>query len=116
VRGELGEIISDFRRIVNGIQMLGHRPPRAVDEAIAVGERLSALLVGEHLKSRGIAADAVNAMDVIVTDAVFNNASPLMDLTREKARDRLTPLLEAGRIPDRHRVQRRDCRRASPLP
>jgi aspartate kinase len=99
VRGELGEIISDFRRIVNGIQMLGHRPPRAVDEAIAVGERLSALLVGEHLKSRGIAADAVNAMDVIVTDAVFNNASPLMDLTREKARDRLTPLLEAGRIP-----------------
>jgi len=99
VLGELSEIISDFRRIVNGIQMLGHRPPRAVDEAIAVGERLSALLVSEHLKSRGIAADAVNAVDVIVTDAVFNNASPVMELTREKARARLMPLLEAGRIP-----------------
>jgi aspartate kinase len=99
VRGELGEIIADFRRIVNAIQMLGHRPPRAVDEAIAVGERLSALLVGEHLRSRGIAAEAVNALEVIVTDAVFNNASPLMELTREKADARLKPLLESGTIP-----------------
>ncbi len=99
VRGELGEIISDFRRIVNGIQMLGHRPPRAVDEAIAVGERLSALLVDEHLRSRGIAAQAVNAADAIVTDAVFNNASPVMDLTRAKARALLLPMLDAGSIP-----------------
>ena len=99
VLGEVGEIIADFRRIVSGIQMLGHRPPRAVDEAIAVGERLSALLVGEHLRSRGIAAQAVNAVDAIVTDAVFNNASPVMELTREKATTRLMPLLEAGTIP-----------------
>ncbi len=32
VREKIDEIISDFRRIVNGIQMLGHRPPRTVDE------------------------------------------------------------------------------------
>jgi aspartate kinase len=99
VREELSRIMGDFRRIVNGIQMLGHRPPRAVDEAIAVGERLSALLVSEHLKSRGIAAEAVNAVDVVVTDAVFNSASPLMDLTAEKAKAHLRPLLDAARIP-----------------
>src|SRR5207249_3174276 len=98
-RGEVGEIVGEFRRIVNGMQMLGHRPPRAVDEAIAVGERLSALLVSEHLQSRGIAARAVNAAEVIVTDAMFNNASPLMDATREKANARLTPLLRSGEIP-----------------
>src|ERR1700722_11895572 len=50
VRGKINEIVSEFRRIVNGIQMLGHRPPRTVDEAVAVGERLSALLVAEYLK------------------------------------------------------------------
>ncbi|MES1257732.1 MAG: aspartate kinase, partial [Acidobacteriota bacterium] len=49
VRGKVGDLIAEFRRIVNGMQMLGHRPPRAVDEAIAVGERLSAWLVSEHL-------------------------------------------------------------------
>ena len=86
-------------RIVNGMLMLAYRPPRAVDEAIAVGERLSALLISEHLKSRGIAAEAVNACTAIVTDAVFNNASPLMAQTREKASARINPLLEAGTIP-----------------
>jgi aspartokinase/homoserine dehydrogenase 1 len=99
VQDAVNELVADFRRIVGGMQMLGHRPPRAVDEAIAVGERLSALLVSEHLQSRGIAARAVNASEVVVTDAVFNNASPLMDATREKAAARLVPLLEAGEIP-----------------
>ncbi|MES1260422.1 MAG: aspartate kinase, partial [Acidobacteriota bacterium] len=37
--------------------------------------------------------------EVVVTDAVFNNASPLMDVTREKAAARLMPLLQAGEIP-----------------
>jgi bifunctional aspartokinase / homoserine dehydrogenase 1 len=95
----IGEIISEFRRIVNGIQMLGHRPPRAIDEAVAVGERLSALMIAGYLKSLGIPAEAVNAAEVIVTDAVFNNASPLMDATEKKAAARLLPLLEAGKIP-----------------
>lgn len=95
----IGEIVSEFRRIVNGIEMLGHRPPRTVDEALAAGERLSALLISEHLKSRGIAAEAVNAAEAIVTDAVFNNASPLMDATEKKAQARLMPILQAGGIP-----------------
>ena len=50
VHSEIAELVAEFRRIVNGMQMLGYRPPRAVDEAIAVGERLSALLVSEHLR------------------------------------------------------------------
>jgi aspartate kinase len=99
VEREIAEIVTEFRRIVNGIQMLAHRPPRAVDEAIAVGERLSALLVSEHLGARGTAAQAVNAAEAIVTDAVFNNASPLMDATQVKAVARLMPLLRAGVIP-----------------
>src|SRR5580704_3457707 len=99
VRAEVDEIVAEFRRIVSGIQMLGHRPPRTVDEAVAVGERLSALLVTEHLKSRGLPAEAVNAADVIVTDAVFNNASPMMEATEKKATERLMPLLGRGEIP-----------------
>ena len=99
VNGEIADLVGEFHRIVSGMQMLGYRPARAVDEAIAVGERLSALLVSEHLRSRGLAAEAVNSAEAIVTDAVFNNASPIMDATREKAQARLLPVLEAGRIP-----------------
>ncbi len=99
LQAAIGEVTADFRRIVSGIQMLGYRPLRAVDEAVAVGERLSALLVSEHLKSRGLGAVAVNAADVVVTDAVFGNASPMMAQTEEKAGATLLPALEKGGIP-----------------
>lgn len=99
VEQAIRSILAEFQRIAQGILMLGERPPRSVDEAVAVGERLSVLLVSAYLKSQGIAAEAVNGAEVIVTDAVFGNATPLMAPTREKARAKLLPLLEAGVLP-----------------
>src|ERR1700735_2010030 len=74
-------------------------PPRPVDEAVATGERLSALLIAAYLNANGTLAEAVNAAEIVVTDAVFGNASPLMEPTRAKARARLLPLLEQGVMP-----------------
>src|SRR6202044_4119400 len=91
--------IDEFERIVNGMAMLNERPPRSVDEGVALGERLSALLVSEHLIAEGASAEAVNAWEVVVTDAVFGNASPLMEPTRVKAQARLRPLLDRGAVP-----------------
>ncbi|HWB84934.1 MAG TPA: aspartate kinase [Bryobacteraceae bacterium] len=99
VLASIHRLTCEFERIVNGMAMLNERPPRSVDEAIAVGERLSALLVSEYLNASGTPADAINAWDVLVTDAVFGNASPLMEPTREKACALLLPLLEQGRLP-----------------
>ncbi len=96
---EIAAILGEFRRIAGGIEMLGERPPRSVDEAVAVGERLSALLMAAHLDAEGIRAEAVNAAEVIVTDPVFGNATPLMEPTRQKARARLMPLIESGVLP-----------------
>jgi bifunctional aspartokinase / homoserine dehydrogenase 1 len=99
VLAKLLTLIDEFARIVNGMAMLNERPPRSVDEGVAVGERLSAILVAEHLLAEGMPAEAVNAWEVIVTDALFGNASPLMDPTRIKANARLLPLLEHGVMP-----------------
>lgn len=96
---KLEQILGEFDRIARGMLMLGERPPRSVDEGIAVGERLSAELIAAWLQSQGTEAYAVNARDVIVTDAVFGNASPLMDQTRERASAVLKPALAAGRMP-----------------
>ncbi len=92
-------LISKFHRIANGVLMLGERPPRSVDEAVAVGERLSSEIMAHYLLATGTDAAAVNGGDVIVTDAVFGNASPQMDLTRERCRQKLAPLLEQGTVP-----------------
>ncbi|MBZ2183497.1 MAG: aspartate kinase [Bryobacter sp.] len=92
-------LIEEFERISSGILMLAERPPRSVDEALAIGERLSAALMAACLESSGIAAIAINARDVVVTDSVFGNASPRMDLTSEKAAKLLLPRMGAGMIP-----------------
>ena len=95
----IAALIEEFTRIAKGILMLGERPPRSVDEAVAVGERLSALLMAEYLESQEIPAAAVNAAEVIATDALFGNASPLMEQTRQRAAKVLVPLLEKRVLP-----------------
>jgi aspartate kinase len=92
-------LLADFRRIAYGIRMLGERPPRSVDEAAAIGERLSSVLLSEYLNSIGIRAQAVNAAEVIVTDGVFGNATPILPETRKRAQAILMPLLEKGVLP-----------------
>ena len=93
------DLVAEFRRISSGIKMLGERPPRSVDEAVAIGERLSALMMAAYLNQCGTRSRAVNAREVIVTDAVFGNATPLMEQTREKAQHVLRPLITDGVLP-----------------
>jgi aspartate kinase len=92
-------VIADLARIAKGMMMLGECPPRSIDEALAVGERLSALMLAQYLDSEGIRAKAVNAAELIATDAVFGNATPLMAPTRQRTAAVLRPLLEAHVLP-----------------
>lgn len=96
---ETHSLVSEFRRIAHGVLMLGERPPRSVDEAIAIGERLSATLLAHYLRAAGIEAQSVNGSDIIVTDAVFGSASPQMEPTRQRCTTVLVPLIEASVIP-----------------
>jgi aspartokinase/homoserine dehydrogenase 1 len=96
---EVGSLVNEFQRIANGILMLGERPPRSVDEAIAIGERLSAAIFACHLRTIGIPAEAVSGSEVIVTDAVFGNASPQMNPTKTRCGERLLPLIAQGIVP-----------------
>lgn len=92
-------LVAEFARIANGVLMLGERPPRSVDEAVSIGERLSCELLAHYLREKNMPAEAVNGAEVIVTDAVFGNASPRMEATREKCQDRLMPLIAQGIVP-----------------
>ncbi len=99
IRLQVDALVDEFERIISGMLMLGDRPVRSVDEAVAIGERLSALIVSEYMESQGARSAAVNAAEVVVTDAVFGNASPVMKATEVKARAKLWPMLEAGMLP-----------------
>ena len=93
----VGALVDEFTRIAKGIMLLGERPAQSADKAVAAGERLAALMMAAYLNSQGAGAEAVNAACVIATDAVFGNATPLMEETRQRAAAVLGPLL-AGRV------------------
>jgi bifunctional aspartokinase / homoserine dehydrogenase 1 len=96
---DVESLVNEFRRIANGILMLGERPPRSVDEAIAIGERLSAAILARHLQLIGIPAEAISGSELIVTDAVFGNASPQMSATKARCAERLRPRIAQGIVP-----------------
>lgn len=73
--------------------------PAVMDKIIGVGERLSARIVAALLRQNNLRGVAIDATDLIVTDDVFGNATPIMELTREKISQFLLPMVSRRIIP-----------------
>ena len=71
---------------------------RARDSITGLGERLSAPLVAAALVERGVASEAIEATEIVVTDGCHGAAEPHMELTRERCAARLSPLLLRGTV------------------
>ena len=94
--GRIGDRHACARNVAQfGAQLRGD----LVGGQFAIGERLSALMIAAYLESQEVKASAVNAATVIATDAVFGNATPLMDETRKRATEVLGPLFAQNVIP-----------------
>jgi len=96
---ELHRLIDEFQNLCRSIDVLGEVTPRGMDAVASIGERLSARIVAAHLQQRGAAALALDANGLIVTDATFMNAVPLMDKTRARVQEKLVPRLKSGILP-----------------
>lgn len=73
--------------------------PSNSDAVVAVGERLSARIIAALLRHNGLRGAAVDGTDVLVTDAVYGNANPVLQLTAKRAKQVLTPMLQRDFIP-----------------
>ena len=91
--------LSDLSTLCRGLHALGELTPRALDTIGSLGERLNAPQVAAALRAAGVAAQAVDATEVIVTNDRFGDATPDMERTTTQARERLGPLLAQGQIP-----------------
>jgi aspartate kinase len=92
-------LLDEFDSLCHSIKVLGELTPRALDVIAGMGERMSVRQVAAVLESRGIAARAIDADRLIVTDNNFGAASPLMPQTTRRCQEILVPLLEAGIVP-----------------
>lgn len=99
LRDQTGRALERFADFCNSIQILGELTSRALDNVACLGERLSAPIVAQALRERGVRSEAIESNEIVVTDDNFTHASPLMAETRDKTRTRLLPLLDAGAVP-----------------
>ena len=91
--------IDELSAYCRSIHVLGEVTPRGMDTITSLGERMNARVVTTTLQQRGLNSQAIDATELIVTDATFQNAVPLMETTRNQVNARLEPLLQEGIVP-----------------
>ena len=99
IKDELNHLISDFTSLGYAIAVLGEVTPRALDAVAGMGERLCVRLLAAILNYQGIAAQYVDATQLIVTDNEFQHAHPDLELTRSKTINMLEPLFIRQIVP-----------------
>jgi len=84
-RASVDAMLDELAGTLQGVHLLRHCPPRALDMTASFGERLSAAIVAAHLNRR-YPAVAVDAREFLVTDDQFTHAN--VDFKRTNARAR----------------------------
>jgi aspartate kinase len=98
-RGEINCLIQLFVDLCRAVAVLGEASPRALDAVASLGERMSVRLLAAIVNESGLKAEAVEATEFVVTNSHFQNAHPDFNVTTEKTRKRLSPLLDEGIVP-----------------
>src|SRR5260370_916415 len=96
IRLRLEEVLAEGRRLCEGTSLLRELTPRTLDAISSLGERLSAPLVAAAVRELGLPSEAIEATELIVTDAFPAAPQPQLEFTTPPPRTRLRPLLEKG--------------------
>ena len=99
LHNQISQLMDDLRTYCRSIQVMGEITPRGLDTIAPLGERMNARLFSTLLNQANVASQPVEASSLIITDANFTNAMPIMDLTRERVKEKLMPVLDQGITP-----------------
>lgn len=91
------EEFAELTRMTDAVAVLRSVPAAGRDRFLSHGERISAAIVAEALKARGLDAEHLDARDVMATDDHFGRARPDMDRICRLAGERLRSR-RSGRI------------------
>jgi len=96
------ELRSEFQALesfLRDLETSRYFDPRAKDQLLSFGECFSCRLASWALSETGLQAAHVDARSCIVTDLRHGQASPLWEVTNQRLREVLNPLLQSGSVP-----------------
>jgi bifunctional aspartokinase / homoserine dehydrogenase 1 len=99
IAAKMDELFEEGDRLCRGTMLLRELTLRARDAISSLGERLCVLLLAAALKQSGVACEAIESTELVITDSSHGSADPWLDLTRERCEARLLPLLRNGIVP-----------------
>ncbi len=79
--------LNELDDVLHGVFLVKERTTRTLDYIMSFGERLSAFIIAEAFKDRGIEAEYLDARNVVRTDAQFGNARVDFETTNKLIRD-----------------------------
>jgi aspartate kinase len=95
----IGYLLEQCKAWCTSTARTGELTPAVRDLISGLGERLSAPLLATALAAEGIAAEAIEATQLIVTTSHHGAADPVMQPTRDRCEEHLRPMLQKGVIP-----------------
>lgn len=73
--------------ILHGVFLIRELTPKTLDYILSFGEKLSAYIIASAFQHQQIAAEYVNAAELIITNNHFSRAQVQFDMTNQKIRD-----------------------------
>src|SRR5690606_34593839 len=80
-------MINELEDVLHGVYLVKERTPRTLDYIMSFGERLSAYIIAQAFKDKGIPTEFLDARQLIRTDNYFNYAKVDFATTNKLIKD-----------------------------
>ncbi|MCB9210375.1 MAG: bifunctional aspartate kinase/homoserine dehydrogenase I [Ignavibacteriales bacterium] len=87
VQAQIEKLFEELVDILRGLYLLRELTPRILDSIVSYGERLSAFIICESLKSKNIDCEFLDTTKIIKTNSVFGNAHINVEITNKNIVD-----------------------------
>ena len=98
-RSDLQPLFDEARALLKAVFAVQELTPRTLDRLLGFGERWSSLLVAEAFRVQSLRAVHVDSGDVVITDANYSHAAPLMDRIKARVATSIRPRVQSGCVP-----------------
>lgn len=98
IERHLSACFQQICNIIQGFYLLGECTPRSKDLIASFGERMSTYIFSQAMQDRDYGVELLDSRELVRTDRHFTQATVLQDITFEKIREKVPPLLNQNKL------------------